>query len=78
MSYNIKINYTKTSIPLLLLLLLLLLLFAFLHAIYSYTPRTKHVSMIYNVTAILWLQFMVYEMLLPMTHILHFDTKMSK
>ena len=31
--------------------------------------------MVHNVTCIPWLQFTLYVMLFPMTHILQFDTK---
>jgi len=31
-----------------------------------YTPKTNHVSRVYNVTIVLWLQYMVHVMLIPM------------
>ena len=59
----------------LLLLLLLLLLFTFTEAIYNYIPDTNHVSIyiyIYNVTAVLWLQFVVTVMLFPKINVVYF------
>jgi len=38
--------------------------------IYSYIPETNYVSGVYNVAAILWLQFMVHVMLLLMLNVL--------
>jgi hypothetical protein len=41
-------------------LLLLLLFIIFMQGIYNYIPETNNVSRVYNVTAILWIQFMVH------------------
>lgn len=43
----------------------------FIQNIYNYIPGTNHVSKVYNVVPILWLQYMVHVMLFPMTNILH-------
>jgi hypothetical protein len=55
-------NYDTTEV------LLLVLFITFMHSIYNYIPGTKHVSRVYNVAAILWLQlaYTVHVMLLQM------------
>ena len=53
------------------LLSLLLLFISSIHGIYKYVPETNHVSKVYSVVAILWLQFIVHIILFPM---LIFDT----
>jgi len=37
-----------------------------MQGIYNYIPETKHISRVYSVAAILWLQFMVHVMLFSM------------
>jgi hypothetical protein len=43
-----------------------------MQGIYNYIPKTNHVSRVYNVAAILCLQYMVHTMLFPMTNVLYF------
>jgi len=51
-------------IPLLLLLLLLLLcVIAFMQGMYNYIPETNHVSSVYSIAALLYLQFVPQAML---------------
>jgi hypothetical protein len=52
--------------------LLLLLLFTSVQDIYNRIPETNHVSRVYNVAAILWLQFMVQVMLSLVLNVLYF------
>ena len=50
--------------------LLLLLFNTFTQGIYNYIPETNHVCRVYTVAAILWLQFMVHVLLVPMLNVL--------
>ena len=40
--------------------------------IYSYIHKTNHVSRVYNVAAMMWLEFVVHVMLVSMINILYF------
>ena len=40
------------------------LVITFMHDIYNYIPATKHVSRVYNVAAVLYLQFVLHVLLL--------------
>jgi hypothetical protein len=42
-----------------------------MQCIYNYTPDTDHVSMVYNVAFLLYLQLMVHVMLFPMLKCLY-------
>jgi hypothetical protein len=69
-----------SSFSLLLLLLLLLLLFviAFIQRIYNYIPGTNYGSSLYNVTATMWLHFMVHVMFFTVTSVLYFYINTSR
>ena len=58
--------------------LLLLLLFIYVHGIYNYIPETNQVSSVYNVAAVLYLQFILHVMLLPMLNVLYFYISTSR
>jgi len=53
----------------LLLLILLLLFVAFFQSVYNYMSQTNHVFRVYNVTAILWSQFVVRGILFLMVKV---------
>jgi hypothetical protein len=40
--------------------------------IYNYTPQTNHVSRVYRVVVILYLQFMAHLLLFPLLNVLYF------
>jgi hypothetical protein len=44
-----------------------------MQGIYNYVPETNHVSTVYSVAAVLYLQFIVHVMLLPMLNVLYFN-----
>jgi hypothetical protein len=44
----------------------------FMQGIYYYIPETNPVCRVCSVAAILWLQFMVHIMLVPMLNVLYF------
>ena len=46
--------------------------------IYNYIPQTNHVSTVYSVAGILYLQFMVCVMLFPMLNVLYFYINTSR
>jgi hypothetical protein len=46
--------------------------------IYNYIPETNHVSKVWSVAAILWLQFMVHVMQFPMTNVLYLYISTSR
>ena len=52
--------------------LLLLLLLIYMHGIYNYIPETNHVSSVCSVAAVLYLQFILHVMLLPMLNLYTF------
>ena len=43
-----------------------------MQGIYNYIPEKDHVSMVHDVAAVLWLQFMIHVMLFPMINDLYF------
>ena len=53
-------------------ILLLLLLITFMQGIYNYIPETNHVSRVYSVVTMLYLQFMVHVMFFHMFIVLYF------
>ena len=57
---------------------LLLLLLIYIHGIYNYIPETNQVSSVYNVAAVLYLQFILHVMLLPMLNVLYFYISTSR
>jgi hypothetical protein len=46
-----------------IIVIIITLVITFMQGIYSYIPETNHVSRVYNVAAILYLQFLLYVML---------------
>ena len=40
----------------------------------QYTPKTKHLSRVYNVAVVLWLKYMVYVMGIPVLDVLYLYT----
>jgi hypothetical protein len=48
-----------------------------MQGIYNYIPGTNHVSTVYNVAGILWLQFTLHVMLRPMLNVLYFTSVLS-
>jgi len=40
----------------------------FMHGIYNYIPETNHVSTVYSVAAVLYLQFVLHVMLFRTSH----------
>jgi hypothetical protein len=55
-------------------LLLLLFIITSIQDIYNYTPETNHVPTLYNVAAVLLLQYMVHVMVFPMLNVLYFTS----
>jgi hypothetical protein len=54
----IMLRFQNSLKLLLLLLLLLLFVITFMHGIHTYIPESHHVSRVYSVAAILYLQSM--------------------
>jgi hypothetical protein len=44
-------------------MLLLLLLITFIQDTYNYIPQTNHVSRVYNIAVVVWLEFMTHVIL---------------
>jgi hypothetical protein len=55
-------NGIRVIIPVHLVLGLVILVI-FMHGIYNYLPETNHVSSVYSVAAVLYLQFVLHVML---------------
>jgi len=50
-----------------------------MHGIYNYLPEINHVSRVYSVAAVLYLQFMVHVMLFrPVKYVLYFYSSTSR
>jgi hypothetical protein len=49
-----------------------------MHGIYNYVPETNHVSRVYSVAAILYLQFVLHVILFPKINILNFHINTSR
>ena len=47
-----------------IIIIIIILVFSFMQDIYNYTPETNHVSRVYCVAAVLYLQFVLHVMLL--------------
>ena len=77
-SYSCWVSARHQLVLLLLLLLLLLIVITFMQGIYSYIPETNHVSRVFSVTAILYLQFMLNVMLYPMLNVLYIYISTSR
>jgi len=43
-----------------------------MQGIYNYIPETNHVTIVYSVEAVLYLQSVLHVMLLPMLNVLYF------
>ena len=57
------------SFGIIIIIIIIIFIITFIQNIYNYIPGTNHVSKVYNVVSILWLQCIV--MLFPMTNILY-------
>jgi len=49
-----------------IIIIIIIFVINFMHGIYNYTPETNHISRVYSVAVILYLQFVLYVMLVPM------------
>jgi hypothetical protein len=47
------------TINIIIIIIIIILVITVLHGIYNYTPETNHVSRLYNVAAVLYLQFLL-------------------
>jgi len=50
----------------------------YMQSIHNCIPETIHVSKVYNVAAVLYLQFMVHIILLPILNVLYFYSSTSR
>ena len=50
-------------IIIIIIIIIIILVINFIKGIYSYVPETDHVSRIYSVAAVLYLQFLLHVML---------------
>jgi heme/copper-type cytochrome/quinol oxidase subunit 2 len=47
-----------------IIIIIIILVITFMQGIYNYTPKTNHVSMLYSVAAVLYLQLELHVMIL--------------
>ena len=52
-----------TSYMFIIIIIIIILVITFMQAIYNYIPETNHVSTVYSVAAVLYLQFVLHVML---------------
>jgi ABC-type nitrate/sulfonate/bicarbonate transport system permease component len=50
-------------IVIIIIIIIIMLVITLLHGIYNYVPETNHVSRVYSVETILYLQFVLHIML---------------
>ena len=55
----------------------IIIIITFTQNIYNYTPETNHIPRLYNVAAILLLQYMAHVMLFPTINSLYFTPVLS-
>ena len=53
-------------------IVIIIIIIGYLIFIYSYAREIYHVSRVYNVAAILWLQFMAHVIILPTLNVVYF------
>ena len=46
-----------------IIIIIIILVMNFMHGLYNYIPKTNHVTTVYSVAAVLYLQFMLHVML---------------
>jgi hypothetical protein len=51
-----------------IVIIIIIIIITFMHGIYNYIPETKHVSAVYSVAAVLYLQFVLHVMLFRPSH----------
>ena len=52
-----------TAIIIIIIIIIITLYITFMEAIYNYIPETNHVSGVYSVAAVLYLQFVLHAIL---------------
>jgi hypothetical protein len=70
-----KTSYSKSivrnSVMLKMVIIITILVIAFMQDIYNYIPKTNHVSRVYSVAAVLYLQFVLHVMLICMLNMFY-------
>ena len=62
--YVIRVSYRRyMPIIIIIIIIIIILGITFIQGIYNYTPETNHVSTVYSVAAVLYLQFALHAML---------------
>ena len=54
----------------LIIIIIIIIIITFMHGMHHCISETNHVSRVYNIAAILWLQSVVDVVLLPMLNVL--------
>jgi len=55
---------------LIIIIIIIIIIITFMHGMHHCISETNHVSRVYNIAAILWLQSVVDVVLLPMLNVL--------
>jgi len=73
-------KYAKLCILSVIVIIITILVIAFIQGIHNYIPETNHISSVYSVAAVLYLQFMLHVMLFRVWNMLrtfYFSTSRS-
>ena len=60
---NLLYFYIIIIVIIIIIIIIIILVITFMQCIYNYVPETNHVSIVYSVAAVLYLQFALHVML---------------
>jgi len=63
LSKSFKNTFSKSIIVIIIIIIIIILVITFMQVIYNYMPETNHVSRVYGVAAVPYLQFVLHIML---------------
>jgi len=66
------ISEDESCIIIIIIIIIIILVITFMQGRYNYIPETNHVSRVYSVTVVLYLQFVLHVMLFRPWNVLHF------
>jgi nitrogen fixation/metabolism regulation signal transduction histidine kinase len=60
---KLRPSFNFVIIVIIIIIIIIIFVISFMQGIYNYTPETNYVSWVYNVAAVLYLQFVLHVML---------------
>jgi hypothetical protein len=69
----VVVVFVITIIIIIIIFVIVIVIVMFsMQGIYNHIPETHHVSRVYNIAGILYLQYVIHVMLFPMLNVLYF------